>query len=198
MSASATTRPSKLAQLRDMTVVVADTGDAGAIERLKPVDCTTNPTLVRKALDLPVYAPLIERELERAATLDGDVEQVARQVADRLTIGVGVHLSGLVPGRVSTEVDADLSHDTGATVAKAHDFIALYEAAGGFPPVAEHEDVRLVEAVRALAEARVRATDTTRVLTSSRLTGRTPGGFAGHLQEVGGEAVPRRGAQARP
>ncbi|MFJ3312220.1 PIG-L family deacetylase [Micrococcus endophyticus] len=75
---------------------------------------------------------------------------------------------------------------------------SLYEAAGGFPPVAEHEDVRLVEAVRALAEARVRATDTTRVLTSSRLTGRTPGGFAGHLQEVGGEAVPRRGAQARP
>ena len=91
MSAPATARPSKLAQLRDMTVVVADTGDAGAIERLKPVDCTTNPTLVRKALDLPVYAPLIERELERAATLDGDVEQVARQaeIADQGVIRLG-------------------------------------------------------------------------------------------------------------
>ena len=74
-----TASPSKLDQLRDLSVVVADTGDADAIARLKPVDCTTNPTLVRKALDLPVYAPLIERELERAATLDGDVEQVARR-----------------------------------------------------------------------------------------------------------------------
>ena len=130
MSASATARPSKLAQLRDMTVVVADTGDAGAIERLKPVDCTTNPTLVRKALDLPVYAQLVERELDAVRGQGGDPETVARGVVDRLTIGVGVHLAGLVPGRVSTEVDADLSHDTEATVAKAREFIALYEPAG--------------------------------------------------------------------
>ncbi len=125
-----TASPSKLDQLRDLSVVVADTGDADAIARLKPVDCTTNPTLVRKALDLPVYAPLIERELERAATLDGDVEQVARQVADRLTIGVGRTLAGLVPGRVSTEVDADLGHDTEATIAQARQFIEMYQDAG--------------------------------------------------------------------
>ncbi|PJJ96760.1 transaldolase [Lysobacteraceae bacterium NML91-0213] len=130
MSASATARPSKLAQLRDMTVVVADTGDAGAIERLKPVDCTTNPTLVRKALDLPVYAGLVERELHAARAQGGDPADAARGVVDRLTIGVGVHLSGLVPGRVSTEVDADLAYDTDATVAKARAFIALFEAAG--------------------------------------------------------------------
>lgn len=122
---------SKLAQLRDMTVVVADTGDYAAIERLKPVDCTTNPTLVRKALDLPIYADLVARELaavERGA--GADVDALAVQVVDRLTIGVGVKLAGLVPGRVSTEVDADLSHDTDATVAKARQFIAMYADAG--------------------------------------------------------------------
>ncbi|WP_058833550.1 transaldolase [Luteimonas abyssi] len=121
---------SKLAQLRDMTVVVADTGDAEAIARLKPVDCTTNPTLVRKALDLPVYADLVERELAAARDGAGDVETRAREVVDRLTVGVGAKLSGLVPGRVSTEVDADLSYDTEATVAKARQFIAMYADAG--------------------------------------------------------------------
>ena len=126
----ATPGPSKLAQLREMSVVVADTGDYEAIERLKPVDCTTNPTLVRKALDLPIYAELVERELERAKDMSGDLERVARQVVDRLTIGVGRKLAGLVPGRVSTEVDADLSHDTDATVAKARQFIDMYQDAG--------------------------------------------------------------------
>ncbi|MBB3342427.1 transaldolase [Luteimonas sp. RC10] len=126
MSAAA----SKLDQLRTMSVVVADTGDADAIARLKPVDCTTNPTLVRKALDLPIYAELIEHELERARGLDGDADAVVRQVVDRLTIGVGRKLAGLVPGRVSTEVDADLSHDTEATLAKARQFIDMYEDAG--------------------------------------------------------------------
>ena len=126
MSAAA----SKLDQLRTMSVVVADTGDADAIARLKPVDCTTNPTLVRKALDLPIYAELIEHELERARGLEGDADAVVRQVVDRLTIGVGRKLAGLVPGRVSTEVDADLSHDTEATLAKARQFIDMYEDAG--------------------------------------------------------------------
>ena len=126
----ATPGPSKLAQLREMSVVVADTGDYEAIERLKPVDCTTNPTLVRKALDLPIYAELVERELERAKDMSGDLERVARQVVDRLTIGVGAMLAELVPGRVSTEVDADQAHDTAATIAKARQFIAMYAAAG--------------------------------------------------------------------
>ncbi|MEE7546675.1 transaldolase [Xanthomonas sp. Kuri4-1] len=123
--------PSKLAQLRDLSVVVADTGDYDAIKRLKPVDCTTNPTLVKKALDLPVYADLIEQELawgrEQA---DSASDAVVNEVADRLTIGVGTKLAGLVPGRVSTEVDADLAHDTAATIAKAHKFIAMYAERG--------------------------------------------------------------------
>ncbi len=127
---SAATSASKLEQLRELSVVVADTGDADAIARLKPVDCTTNPTLVRKALDLPIYADLVERELERAGDLDGDIDTVARKVVDRLTIGVGRKLAGLVPGRVSTEVDADLSFDTEATIAKARQFIEMYQDAG--------------------------------------------------------------------
>jgi len=122
--------PSKLAQLRALSVVVADTGDYEAIKRLRPVDCTTNPTLVRKALDLPVYAGLIERELEWGRAQAGDRNEVAKAVVDRLTIGVGTMLAELVPGRVSTEVDADQAHDTAATIAKARQFIAMYEAAG--------------------------------------------------------------------
>ncbi|MBH1658941.1 transaldolase [Stenotrophomonas maltophilia] len=122
--------PSKLSQLRELSVVVADTGDYEAIKRLQPVDCTTNPTLVKKALDLPVYAELIERELAWGRQQTGDREAVVHAVADRLTIGVGALLSTLVPGRVSTEVDADQAHDTAATVAKARQFIQMYADAG--------------------------------------------------------------------
>ncbi len=121
---------SKLAQLRELSVVVADTGDYEAIKRLRPVDCTTNPTLVKKALDLPVYADLIARELAWGRQQQGDRAVIVNAIADRLTIGVGSLLSTLVPGRVSTEVDADLAHDTEATVAKARQFIQMYADAG--------------------------------------------------------------------
>ncbi|MEL1265615.1 transaldolase [Pseudoxanthomonas putridarboris] len=121
--------PSKLQQLRELSVVVADTGDYDAIKRLKPVDCTTNPTLVKKALDLPVYADLIEEQLAWARAQGGG-EAWVNEVVDRLTIGVGARLSGLIPGRVSTEVDADLAYDTAATVAKARKFVAMYAEQG--------------------------------------------------------------------
>lgn len=124
-----TAAPSKLQQLRELSVVVADTGDYDAIKRLKPVDCTTNPTLVKKALDLPVYADLIDEQLDWARTQDGG-DALVNEVVDRLTIGVGARLSGLIPGRVSTEVDADLAYDTAATVAKAHKFVAMYAEQG--------------------------------------------------------------------
>ncbi len=127
MHANAT--PSRLQQLRDLSVVVADTGDYDAIKRLKPVDCTTNPTLVKKALDLPVYADLIERELAWAHR-QGDDADIVDEVADRLTVGVGAMLSPLIPGRVSTEVDADQAFDTAATVAKARKFVAMYAERG--------------------------------------------------------------------
>jgi transaldolase len=124
------TSVSKLQQLRELSVVVADTGDFDAVKRLRPVDCTTNPTLVRKALDLPVYAEAIDKELAWARTQSGDKQAVVEEVVDRLTIAVGSALAGLVPGRVSTEVDADLAHDTEATVKKAHKFIDMYAAGG--------------------------------------------------------------------
>jgi transaldolase len=123
------TAPSKLQQLRELSVVVADTGDYDAIKRLKPVDCTTNPTLVKKALDLPVYAELIEEQLAWARE-QGDGDALVNDVVDRLTIGVGTKLSGLIPGRVSTEVDADLAYDTAATVAKARKFVQMYADQG--------------------------------------------------------------------
>lgn len=121
---------SKLQQLRELSVVVADTGDFDAVKRLRPVDCTTNPTLVRKALDLPVYADAIDKELAWARTQSGDRDALVEEVVDRLTIAVGTALAGLVPGRVSTEVDADLAHDTAATVRKAHKFIDMYADQG--------------------------------------------------------------------
>ncbi len=124
------TQMSKLAQLRAMTVVVADTGDYEAIKRLQPVDCTTNPTLVKKALDLPVYVDLIEHELAWARAQGDADDALINEVADRLTVGVGTMLAGLVPGRVSTEVDADQAFDTAATVAKARKFIAMYAERG--------------------------------------------------------------------
>src|SRR5690606_29690414 len=121
--------PSKLAQLRELSVVVADTGDYDAIKRLQPVDCTTNPTLVKKALDLPVYADLIERELQWGRAQSGDVQDVAKAVVDRLTVGVGTTLAELVPARDSTEVDDDQAHNTEPTIAKAREGIAMYETA---------------------------------------------------------------------
>lgn len=130
MTSTDTSSPSRLQQLRELSVVVADTGDYDAIARLRPVDCTTNPTLVKKALDLPVYAELIERELAWARTQPDTGRAVVDEVADRLTVGVGAMLAALVPGRVSTEVDADLAHDTAATVAKAHKFMAMYAERG--------------------------------------------------------------------
>ncbi|KHJ53545.1 transaldolase [Aureimonas altamirensis] len=121
---------SKLQQLRDMTVVVADTGDIEAVRRLKPVDCTTNPTLVLKAVALPMFAEKLDEAVAwgRQQSFSGD-ERVAA-VADRLAVSVGAALSELVPGRVSTEVDADLSFDTEASVAKARQIIEAYEQRG--------------------------------------------------------------------
>lgn len=121
---------SKLQQLRDMTVVVADTGDIEAVRRLKPVDCTTNPTLVLKAVALPMFAEKLDEAVAwgRQQSTDGD-DRVAA-VADRLAVSVGAALAELVPGRVSTEVDADLSFDTEGSVAKARQIIDAYQQRG--------------------------------------------------------------------
>ncbi|MDR3497212.1 MAG: transaldolase [Ancalomicrobiaceae bacterium] len=120
---------SKLDQLKAMTVVVADSGDLEAVKAFKPVDCTTNPTLVLKAVGSPGAADLVDEAISWGRT-QGSGEAVAKVVADRLAISVGAALTTIVPGRVSTEVDADLSFDTDATIAKARAVIAAYEARG--------------------------------------------------------------------
>lgn len=121
---------SKLDQLRDMTIVVADTGDIDAIRRLKPVDCTTNPTLVLKAAGLPATEKIFADAIRWGRGLAGSREGAVRAVGDRLAVAIGTELASMVPGRVSTEVDADLSFDTAATVKKAREIIDAYAANG--------------------------------------------------------------------
>jgi transaldolase len=124
------TMTSKLDQLREMTVVVADTGDIEAIRALKPVDCTTNPTLLLKAIALPALSELFEETLAWGRKQSGERDAVIAKVADRLAVRVGAELARLVPGRVSTEVDADLSFDTEGTIAKARAIIDAYQELG--------------------------------------------------------------------
>ena len=104
-----------LDQLREMSVLVADTGDVETVRKYTPVDCTTNPSLVLKALEDPQSDELIETEIEAGRKAGQD----AVQLADALTVATGARLFDLVPGRASTEVDADLSFDTNASVARA-------------------------------------------------------------------------------
>lgn len=111
-----------LSQLSTMTTIVADTGDLGAIKRLKPVDATTNPSLITKALAEESQ----QARLKAALSEHADVEQAI----DALTVDIGCDILNTIDGRVSTEVDAKLSFDTDATVAKAHEFIATYDKAG--------------------------------------------------------------------
>lgn len=121
---------SKLDQLRTMTVVVSDTGDIEAVRRLKPQDCTTNPTLLLKASEQPAYAHLVDEAIVWGQKQGGSLEGVTKAVCDRLALNFGAELTTIVPGRVSTEVDADLSFDTAATLDKARAFIKAYEARG--------------------------------------------------------------------
>jgi transaldolase len=115
----------QLEQLRALSAVVADTGDIEAIARFRPMDATTNPSLLLKAAALPAYASHIEAAMAAASGDDrvGDA-------SDRLAVAIGGEILKLIPGRVSTEVDARLSFDTEATVAKARRLVQLYADAG--------------------------------------------------------------------
>jgi transaldolase len=114
----------QLEQLKQYTTVVADTGDFQSIKAYAPQDATTNPSLILKAVQKPEYRPLLEKAV--AESKGAGVEEIV----DRLLIAFGVEILKFVPGRVSTEIDAALSFDTEATVAKGRELIALYEAAG--------------------------------------------------------------------
>jgi len=122
-----------LEQLRQFTVVVADTGDIQAIEAFTPQDTTTNPSLITAAAQMPPYRPIVDQTLQAARKELGKQatpEDVAKLAFDRLAIGFGLQILQIVPGRVSTEVDARLSYDTQATIDKARYLISQYEKAG--------------------------------------------------------------------
>ena len=120
----------QLDSLRSMTVVVADTGDIDAIKKYQPQDSTTNPSLILSASALPQYAPLIDEAIAYAKAQSADKAQQLIDAEDKLAVNIGLEILKIVPGRISTEVDARLSSDTQATVEKARKLIALYNAAG--------------------------------------------------------------------
>ena len=121
---------SKLAQLKDMTTVVADTGDFEAISQYSPEDATTNPSLILKAAQMPSYERLVD---EVIASVSGGALSSDEQVSlcmDKLAVGIGEKIIEVIPGRISTEVDARLSFDTEKSITKARQLIGLYETAG--------------------------------------------------------------------
>lgn len=124
---------SLLEQLRKMTVVVADTGDIHAIEKVKPQDATTNPSLITAAAQKPEYQQIVDDTLLQAKKELGDEakdSEVATLAFERLAVAFGKKILEIIPGRVSTEVDARLSYDKEATLAKARSIIQQYEQAG--------------------------------------------------------------------
>jgi transaldolase len=119
----------KLDQLREFTDVVADTGDIEAIAQFKPVDATTNPSLLLKAASLDRYRDLISDSVAWAKGLELPDNEKLSALVDHYAVQIGCEILKLVPGRVSTEVDARLSFDTTATVNRAHRLLAMYEDA---------------------------------------------------------------------
>ena len=117
--------PSKLDQLRAMTVVVSDTGDIDAVRRLKPQDCTTNPSLVLKAVSTPAGKEILAEAVRWADGLNGSLEARTIAACDRVAVAIGTELTRIVPGRVSTEVDADLSFNVKGSIEKAQSVISM-------------------------------------------------------------------------
>jgi transaldolase len=125
--------PNLLEQLRKITVVVADTGDLEAMEKFHPQDATTNPSLITTVAQLPQYQPIVDGVIMDARNElgEGATDQAVANLAfQRLAIAFGRKILAIIPGRVSTEVDARLSYDTEATIAQARTIIAQYDAAG--------------------------------------------------------------------
>jgi transaldolase len=124
---------SLLEQLRGYTTVVADTGDIEAMEKFRPTDATTNPSLITTAAQMPQYQPIVDEVLKQARNEKGESasdKDVANLAFQRLAIAFGKKILAIVPGRVSTEVDARLSYDTQKTIDQAHSIVAQYNKAG--------------------------------------------------------------------
>ncbi len=120
----------KLEQLKQMTDVVADTGDVEAIARYKPQDATTNPSLLLKAVELPAYQTLLADVRQWAGKQPSPSDEILGQCCDRLAVDIGAEILTMIPGRVSSEVDARLSFDTERTIDKARTLIGMYEDKG--------------------------------------------------------------------
>lgn len=120
----------KLDQLRSMTEVVADTGDIVAIEKYQPLDATTNPSLLLKASEMPQYDPLIQSSIAWLNQQDVASEEKINLLADKFAVDIGQEILKIVPGRISTEVDARLSFDRDASVARARRIIQMYAESG--------------------------------------------------------------------
>ncbi len=121
---------SALEQLKTMTDIVADTGDIEAIKRYQPLDATTNPSLLYKAAQMPQYSDLFQQAIAYAKSKSADVDEQIDIAMDKLAVLIGCEIVNIVPGKVSTEVDARLSFSTSATVKKARQLIALYDEQG--------------------------------------------------------------------
>ncbi|MGO1246568.1 MAG: transaldolase [Oceanisphaera sp.] len=119
-----------LSQLRTLTTVVADTGDIEAIRKYQPQDATTNPSLILKAAQIPEYQPLLAQAVSWAKNQSTEAAQQLMDASDKLAVSIGCEILKLIPGRISTEVDARLSFDTEASISKARQLVALYQDAG--------------------------------------------------------------------
>src|SRR6202171_3138327 len=121
---------SQLDQLKKMTRVVADTGDFATLKEFAPQDATTNPSLILKAALMPEYKPLVDKAIADNRQANLDRAGLVTHIVDHLLVLFGIEILKIVPGRVSTETDANLSFDTEALAAKARRFIELYKSHG--------------------------------------------------------------------
>jgi transaldolase len=120
----------KLTSLREVTTVVADTGNISEIKLYRPQDATTNPSIILGAATLPEYKDLIKKAVSHGRAYPGDRKEKIRQAVDKLNVGIGLEILKEIPGRISTEIDAHLSYDTEASIKKALSLIKLYNEAG--------------------------------------------------------------------
>src|SRR5436190_16632989 len=121
---------SQLDQLKKFTKAVADTGDFATLKEYEPQDATTNPSLIFKAAQMPGYKNLVDQAIADNKKSNATGKELLRQIVDDLLVLFGCEILKIVPGRVSTETDAELSFDTQALIDKAHRFIALYKEKG--------------------------------------------------------------------
>lgn len=122
--------PSSLDLLKEHTIIVADTGDFSQLEKFKPQDSTTNPSLILAASSMKEYEHLVDDAIQFGKSNGSTTAEKVEKALDKVAVNFGIEILKIIPGRVSTEIDARLSYDTDATVKKGKEIIELYKAAG--------------------------------------------------------------------